>query len=132
MRFRFRVVPNSDLPIFSQIVEQVRAGIARGALKPGDRIPTVRDLAREILVNPNTVAKAYQMLEAAGVTRTRRGAGTFIEPPNCTLSKAERERILGEKIETCLTEAVHLQLPKTMVLRRFKECAERFTWGGGS
>lgn len=128
MAVRFTVVPNSPLPIFAQIVQQVRAGVARGRLKAGDAIPTVRELAAELVVNPNTIAKAYQMMEQAGVLTTRRGAGTFIAEPNCTLSREERHRILLVKIEDCLTEAVHLCLPERVVRERFEKSLTRFHW----
>lgn len=128
MVVRFTVVPNSPLPIFAQIVQQVRAGVARGRLKAGDPIPTVRELAAQLVVNPNTIAKAYQMMEQAGVLTTRRGAGTFIAEPNCTLSNEERHRILLIKIEDCLTEAVHLRLPKQIVRDRFEKSMTRFHW----
>lgn len=128
MPFRFRVQPNSPLPIFAQIVHQIRQGVARGRLRSGDRIPTVRELARELLVNPNTVAKAYQRMEQAGVITTRRGSGSFISDPGCNLSQEEKGRILTEKIEDCLTEAVHLELPRRFVKKRFENSMNRFSW----
>ena len=131
MTFRIRILPNSATPIFGQIVQQVRQGVAQGGLHPGDQIPTVRELARELLVNPNTVAKAYQQLEQAGVISTKRGSGTFVANPTCRLADEERERRLGEKIDVCLTEAVHLELPKKQVKQCFSESLEKFKWPRG-
>lgn len=134
MPFRFRLQPNSELPLFAQIVQQCRQGLAQGALRPGDQLPTVRDLADELLVNPNTVAKAYQELEKAGVLATRRGAGTFVANGVSPLAAGEKERILREKIDQCLTEAVHLGFPRKHVLRLLLQGMRKFKWtekGGG-
>jgi GntR family transcriptional regulator len=128
MTFRFRLLPNSDLPLFAQIVQQCRQALAQGILKPGDQLPTVRNLAEELVVNPNTVAKAYQELERSGVTTTRRGAGTFISNGVSVLAPSEKERILNLKIEACLTEAVHLGLSRKSVTKAFSEALERFRW----
>lgn len=128
MAFRFRLQQNRDLPLFQQIVEQCRLGVARGLLRPGDQLPTVRDLAAELLLNPNTVAKAYQELEKAGVLLTRRGAGTFVANGVSPLAPAEKERILREGIEACLTEAVHLGTPRKQVLRMFTDSLSKFRW----
>lgn len=134
MSFRFRLQPNSDLPLFAQIVRQCRQALAQGELRPGDQLPTVRDLAGELVINPNTVAKAYQELEKSGVLVTRRGAGTFIANGVSLLAPSEKERILREKIEQCLTEAVHLGFPRKQVLRLMIQGMGKFKWpekGGG-
>ena len=80
---RIRVNPALPTPIWSQIEESVRHLVASGALRPGDALPSVRDLAREQRINPNTVANAYQRLADAGVVEARRGEGTFVaeRPP---------------------------------------------------
>lgn len=128
MPFRFRLAPGRDLPLFAQIVEQCRQAVARGRLKPGDQLPTVRDLAEELVINPNTAAKAYQELEKSGVIVTRRGAGTFVAAGGSPLAAAEKERVLREKMEACLTEAIHLGLPRKFVLKLFSESLRRFAW----
>lgn len=132
MSFRLQIRSNDTTPLFAQIVHQVREAVALGKLRPGDRIPTLRDLAARLLVNPNTIAKAFQELEREGVVVTRRGAGTFIAENHCALSDAERNRILGEKIEACLTEAVHLRFPRKEVQRLFAESMQRFRWTDGA
>lgn len=128
MTVRLRVQPAGTVPIFAQIVQQVREAVARGRLRTGEQMPTVRDLAADLLVNPNTVAKAYQELERSGVFVTRRGAGTFVAEPSCRLVREERDRILDGKILSCLTEAVHLEIPKKSVRHRFDESIEKFQW----
>src|SRR5689334_12571695 len=76
----FRPNPASGVPIYLQIMEQVKHGIETGALRPGDQLPGIRPLAEELVINPNTVAKAYRELEHAGVIELRHGAGAFVSP----------------------------------------------------
>lgn len=128
MSFRIRLATNSPLPLFAQIVQQVKQGVARGELRSGGQLPTVRELAEELVVNPNTVAKSYQQLEKDGVILTRRGAGTFVAEANCVLSPGERDRLLAEKIDACLTEAIHLGFPKRAVTSAFTASLSKFRW----
>lgn len=74
----FRPIPASGVPIYLQLMEQVKHGIETGALRPGDQLPGIRPLAEELVVNPNTVAKAYRELEHEGVVELRQGAGAFV------------------------------------------------------
>ena len=89
-----RIDPADATPIWSQIEEGLRRLVASGALKPGAVVPSVRDLARELNVNPATVAKAYQRLTDAGVLAVRRGEGTYVADSPPAMSRAERTRIL--------------------------------------
>ncbi len=93
---RLHVDPALATPIWSQIEDGMRRLVASGGLGPGEPVPSVRDLAREQRVNPNTVAKAYQRLVDAGVLETRRGEGTFVAAHPPTMSSAERERELRQ------------------------------------
>src|SRR4029450_8223926 len=74
----FRTNPSSGVPIYLQLMEQVKHGIETGALRPGDQLPGIRPLAEELVINPNTVAKAYRELEHEGVLELRHGAGAFV------------------------------------------------------
>jgi GntR family transcriptional regulator len=74
----FRPNPSTGVPIYLQLMEQVKHGIETGALKPGDQLPGIRPLAEELVINPNTVAKAYRELEHEGVIELRHGAGAFV------------------------------------------------------
>ena len=76
----FRPNPSSGVPIYLQLMEQVKHGIETGALRPGEQLPGIRPLAEELVINPNTVAKAYRELEHEGVIELRQGAGAFVSP----------------------------------------------------
>jgi GntR family transcriptional regulator len=76
----FRTNPASGVPIYLQLMEQVKHAIETGALRPGEQLPGIRPLAEELVINPNTVAKAYRELEHAGVIELRHGAGAFVSP----------------------------------------------------
>jgi GntR family transcriptional regulator len=105
---RIRVDPTLPLPIWSQIEEGVRYLVASGALRPGDTLPSVRDLAREQRINPNTVAKAYQRLVEAGIAETRRGEGTFVAEHPPAMPAGEKQRLLREGATRLATLAVNL------------------------
>jgi GntR family transcriptional regulator len=94
--FIFRFDPHSGVPVFRQIIDQVQAGIATGALKCGDQLPTVRQLAVDLAINPNTVLRAYREMEIRGIVDTQQGTGTFIASRKIEQSKAERERVLAQ------------------------------------
>jgi GntR family transcriptional regulator len=91
-----RIDPTDATPIWSQIEEGLRRLVASGALAPGAVVPSVRDLARELRINPATVAKAYQRLTDAGVLTVRRGDGTYVAEKPPAMSKSERGRLLRE------------------------------------
>lgn len=98
----------SPEPIFEQLAFQVKAAVARGEIQSGSQLPSVRELAKELAINPNTVARAYDSLEAQGVIVRRQGSGCFIADHATTLSVAERERRLDGEVERVVTEAFHL------------------------
>lgn len=108
--------PASGTPIYRQIVEQVRQSVASGVLRAGDRLPSVRDLAIELAVNPNTVAKAYQELERDGVIDTPRGRGSFVADRQQALAEAERLRLFGEAADRLVAEAYRLRIDPARVL----------------
>lgn len=103
-----RIDPQSAEPIFEQIVFQVKGAIARGDLAQGDKLPSVRELAREVAVNPNTVIRAYEVLEKDGVVVRRQGAGCFVLGRGSVLKDGERRRQLDGLMKRTLTEAFHL------------------------
>ncbi|HXP43581.1 MAG TPA: GntR family transcriptional regulator [Candidatus Acidoferrales bacterium] len=87
---------HSGVPVYRQIIDQVRAGIGAGTLSTGDQLPTVRQLAVDLAINPNTVLRAYRELELGGTLETHQGTGTFISPQKTTKNNAERERQLTQ------------------------------------
>lgn len=105
MTHSLRVDLRSAIPIWHQIEEGVRRLVATGGLEPGASVPSVRDLARELTINPATVAKAYQRLCEAGVLLVRRGEGTFVAERPPALDRGERRRLLSEAAERYVTVA---------------------------
>ncbi len=105
---RIRVDPELANPIWSQIEESVRHLVASGALAPGAALPSVRDLARDQRINPNTVAKAYQRLAEAGGLEMRRGEGTFVAERPPAMPAAEKARVLREGARRLATLAINL------------------------
>ncbi len=106
---RLKIEPESPVPIYVQIEEQVRALIAAGQLRPGDQLPTIRQLAVDLGVNYNTVARAYLELERAGVITTQRGRGTFVAGVPDEARQAQlREEKLRALIGTAVEEALRL------------------------
>jgi GntR family transcriptional regulator len=95
-RIHFRLDGDSGVPAYRQIIDQVTGAIARSALKAGDQLPTVRQLAVDLSINPNTVIRAYRELEIRGVLDTQQGTGTFISPFKGESRQGDRERRLGQ------------------------------------
>jgi len=95
-RFRFHLDLHSGVPVYRQIIDQVRGGIASGALAPGDQLPTVRQSAVDLAINPNTVVRAYRELELGGLLETHQGTGTFISAQKLKKANAERGRQLAQ------------------------------------
>lgn len=123
-----RIETTSRLPIYRQIVSQVQEGVARGLLEPGEKLPSVRELSRQLVVNPNTIAKAYTELEREGTLNTRPGLGVFVATPSVEVTREIRERRLNGCIDRFLTEAVHLGFAKEEVLTLLSEKADQFQW----
>src|ERR1700680_1812665 len=94
--FRFRLDPHSGVPVYRQLIDQVQGGMASGSLSSGDQIPTVRQVAVDLAINPNTVLRAYRELEIRGVLETQQGTGTFISHQKPRRDDAERQRRLNQ------------------------------------
>ncbi len=104
----FHVDPAGGIPIYLQLINQVKRAAASGLLKAGDQMPSVRELAVELTVNPNTVARAYQELEREGIIKTVRGVGTFMAEKEVKIVREERIKVLNSAIDRVLVEAHHL------------------------
>ena len=96
---------HSGMPVYRQIMDQVRGGIASGALTAGDQLPTVRQLAVDLEINPNTVVRAYRELELGGLLETHQGTGTFISTQKMKRADAQRERQLTQMVGDCVARA---------------------------
>ena len=118
------VDPSNDVPIFRQIVQQIKTAVAMGRLQPEDPLPSVRQLAVELAVNPNTVARAYLDLEIEGVIYKRQGAGTFVSGQGVEMSKRERRRVLSELFERALVEGVNLGMDERELRETFERVLE--------
>lgn len=113
--FIFELNPNSGVPIYRQIVEQVVAMVVGGVLRQGDLLPSVRQVARDAAVNPMTVSKAYSRLEADGVVRRARGLGMEVLAPSVNGSLDERKQRFRESIEPALNRARQLGLNEKQI-----------------
>lgn len=122
---RIIVSEHDGTPIYAQIVRQVKYLVASGRLEEGEKLPSVRRLAEQLVVNPNTVARAYRELEAADVVVTRRGAGVFVARNGSRLSQRERTRILTERIDALLVEARQLDVDGEALRRLMDEREQR-------
>lgn len=125
-----RVDPSNDEPVFLQIVNAVKRAVATGRLEPDQKLPSVRELARELVINPNTIAKAYRTLEAEGVTVNRRGSGTFVAAHAPTVRPREARRRFTEALEAVLADAVHAGLSAAEARRLFEQALKRFRFEG--
>ncbi len=96
---------NDKVPVYQQIVNQVKYLVASGRLATGEELPPIRVLATQLLINPNTVARAYRELELAGVVVKRRTAGTYVSASGSPLARREKLKILSERVDALLAEA---------------------------
>ena len=105
---QLHITPGDGAPIYRQIIDQVKNLVAAGRLKPGDEMPPIRGLAQQLIINPNTVARAYRELEAQGVLMSRQGSGTVVADGGSPLARGERMRLLTAQVDKLLTEARQL------------------------
>jgi GntR family transcriptional regulator len=103
--FVFRLAPHSGVPVYRQLIDQVQAAIASRALAVGDQLPTVRQVAVDLAINPNTVLRAYREMEIRGLLDTQQGTGTFIADKKVEFSKLERERQLQQLVGEFVSRA---------------------------
>ena len=120
-------ISNSDgIPIYRQIVNQVKYLVAAGRLTAGDQLLPVRTLAEQLVVNPNTVSRAYRELESAGVITARQGSGVFVTDNGSPLAMREKRKVLQERVNMLLAEADSLDVDVTTVIKLLRERSRRF------
>jgi GntR family transcriptional regulator len=123
---QFRIDNASDRAVYLQIIDQVKRDVALGRLAKEERLPTVRQLAQQLAINPNTIAKAYRQLEQEGIIVTRSGAGAFIANLDSLLSKAVRRRLICDELDRIVVEAFHMQIDKETITDWFRTALEKF------
>ena len=107
---QIHISTNDGVAIYLQVVNQIKFLIASGRLAAGDELPPIRTLAAQLVINPNTVARAYRELETAGFVEKRRTAGTYVSEQGSPLARRERLKFLSERIDALLAEASHLNV----------------------
>ena len=125
---QFQIDTSSRVPIYRQLTKQIREAVARGAISPEEKLPSVREMSKELVVNPNTIARVYTELEREGILNTRPGLGVFVAYPKAELTKRVRKERLIELIDQLLTEAVHLGFSSSEVVSLIGQRAEQFHW----
>ena len=124
----FQIDAESSTPIYRQMTDQLREAVARGRLKPGHQLPSVRELARSLVINHNTVARVYTEMEREGVLNTRPGLGVFVAHPKEDRTKRARREELQTALDRFLTEAVHLGFTAEEVLECAAQGVKRYQW----
>ena len=121
-----RIDNASGRPVYQQIIDQIKRDIALGRLIKDQKLPTVRQLAAQLAINPNTIAKAYRQLEREGIIVTRPGAGAFVANLDSNLSKAVKKRIVAEELERITVDAFHMQIDRQTLMQWLSNAVEKF------
>lgn len=122
--FRFRLDLRSGVPVYRQLIDQVKAGMAAGALTTGDQLPTVRQLAVDLAINPNTVLRAYRELELVGLLETQQGMGTFITQKKPSRDDVKRERQLDQLVGEFMARAGEAGFTVEELLKELQELVQ--------
>jgi len=118
---QLHISPSDGVPIYQQIMNQIKYLAASGRLREGEQLPPVRKLAEQLLVNPNTVARAYRELESDGVVASRRGAGVFVANGVSPLARREQNKIINERIDMLLAEAKQMNVDLATLLKLIRQ-----------
>jgi len=118
---QLHISSHDGVPIYLQIVNQVKYLVAAGRLEPGQELPPIRTLAEQLVINPNTVARAYRELELAGVVTKRRTAGTYVSDTTSPLARRERLKIVTERVDALLAEARQMNIDTETLIELIHE-----------
>ena len=121
-----KIAPSSGIPLYRQIMSQIRLAVATGRVRPGDKLPSIRDLSQTLEISPITVVKAYNELEHMGVVETRRGRGTFVTEGGTLISYHDRVRAAAELLEETALDLAALDLPSDTICEILREKLESF------
>ena len=119
--FEFRLDPRSGVPVYRQLMDQVHGALASGWIAPGDRLPTVRQVAVDLSINPNTVIRAYRELEIRGILDTQQGTGTFVSKGEPKADDAERQRRLDQIVTDFVARAGAAGFSLTDLVQELKQ-----------
>ena len=125
MAIQIQIDKTGGIPFYRQIIDAVKSGIATGQLKPGDQLPTVRQLAVDLSINLNTVSRSYTELEITGLVDTQMGSGTFVSNKRIERDEVERQRILDELCQQALSRATSHGLNLDDILENLKRLRSR-------
>ena len=123
---QIRIDNASGRPVYQQIIDQIKRDVALGRLVKDEKLATVRQLAVQLAINPNTIAKAYRQLEQEGIIVTRPGAGAFVASLDSSLNEAVKMRVISEELERIVVEAFHMQIDGPTLLEWFGSVVEKF------
>jgi GntR family transcriptional regulator len=129
LMLRIQITTGSSLPIYRQVVDQIRGAVATGKLAIGDPLPSVRALAGELVINPNTIAKAYSMLVRDGVLESHQGRGYFVARQRDIYTRKERMRRLLDIIDPFLAEALSLGFDEAQIADEIKKRMQKLSVG---
>ena len=127
---QLKIDNSSNRAVYQQLIDQVKRDIALGRLIKDEKLPTVRELARQLAINPNTIAKAYRQLEQEGIIITKPGSGAFIANLDSHLSKTVKERLICEELERIAVDAFHMQIDRNTLTQWFETVIEKFNLTG--
>ena len=125
----FTINNASAREVYQKIIDQIKRDIALGRLIEDEKLPTVRQLAAQLALNPNTIAKAYRQLEQEGIITTRPGTGAFVANISTNLSRTVRKKLLCDDLERVIVDAIHMQVESDTLARWFSEALKKFKFG---
>ncbi len=123
---QIQIDQGSNRPVYQQVVDRVKRDVALSRLRPGEKLPTVRSLASQLVINPNTIAKAYRTLEQQGVIVTRPGSGAFVAAPTSGLNMSVKKEIITAQMERLIVDSVHMAIDAKRLRQWFDEQLARF------
>jgi len=126
MALWIQISPGSNEPIYAQIVSQVSRAIAKGEVSAGDKLPAMRVLAGELVVNPNTVARAYSVLDQQGLVNAKTGSGTFVADPKLRDRDAAQINIVAERMDNIVTQGLNIGLKPDQIRGMFETRLKKF------
>jgi GntR family transcriptional regulator len=118
--------PASGVPIYLQIINGMKYAIAMGSLKPGDQIPSVREISAQLRINPNTVLKAIKELEHENIIFIKRGMGAYVANADSSITEREREEIISEMLKKAVTQAIHFKVSPQRLKQIFDRETKKF------